>query len=123
MRGFGELESAVMECVWRAEDATTVRGVLERLQQSRDIAYTTVMTTMDNLHRKGWLDREKRGKAFYYWATLSREDYGARLMHEALEDAENPDVVLSRFLERMSGEESARLQQVVRRWSSGRDAP
>lgn len=123
MRGFGELESAVMECVWRAEDATTVRGVLERLQQRRDIAYTTVMTTMDNLHRKGWLDREKRGKAFYYWATLSREDYGARLMHEALEDAENPDVVLSRFLERMSGEESARLRQVVRRWSSGRDAP
>lgn len=123
MRGFGELESAVMECVWRAEDATTVRGVLERLQRSRDIAYTTVMTTMDNLHRKGWLDRDKRGKAFYYWATLSREDYGARLMHEALEDAENPDVVLSRFLERMSGEESARLQQVVRRWSSGRDAP
>lgn len=119
MRGFGELESAVMECVWRAEQATTVREVLEQLQQQRDIAYTTVMTTMDNLHRKGWLDRDKRGKAFHYWATLSREDYSARLMHEALEDAENPDVVLSRFLERMNGEDSARLQQLVRKWSSG----
>lgn len=119
MRGFGELESAVMECVWRTGEVTTVRQVLEQLRQQRDIAYTTVMTTMDNLHRKGWLDREKRGKAFTYWATLSREDYSARLMHEALEDAENPDVVLSRFLERMTGEDSARLQQVVRRWSSG----
>ncbi|MPZ00527.1 MAG: BlaI/MecI/CopY family transcriptional regulator [Actinophytocola sp.] len=121
MRGFGELESAVMECVWRVAEVTTVRQVLEQLRQQRDIAYTTVMTTMDNLHRKGWLDREKRGKAFAYWATLSREDYSARLMHEALEDAENPDVVLSRFLERMSGEESARLQHVVRRWSSGQE--
>lgn len=119
MRGFGELESAVMDCVWRAGGKITVREVLERLRAQRELAYTTVMTTMDTLHRKGWLDREKRGKAFCYWATVSREEYSARLMREALDDAENPDVVLTRFLDQMNDADSARLRRVVRRWASG----
>lgn len=121
MRGFGELESAVMDCVWRAGGKTTVREVLERLRAQRELAYTTVMTTMDTLHRKGWLDREKRGKAFWYWATVNREEYSARLMREALDDAENPDVVLTRFLDQMYDANSARLRRVVRRWASGQD--
>ncbi|MGH3467977.1 MAG: BlaI/MecI/CopY family transcriptional regulator [Thermocrispum sp.] len=123
MRGFGELESAVMERMWRADGATTVRAVLEELQQDRDIAYTTVMSTMDNLHRKRWLDREKHGKAFHYWPTLSREEYSARLMHEALEDAERPDIVLARFLEQIPHDDSTRLNRVMRQWASGKDTP
>jgi len=119
VRGFGELESAVMDCVWRAAGETTVREVLVRLREQRELAYTTVMTTMDTLHRKGWLAREKRGKAFSYWATVSREEYSARLMGEALADAENPDVVLTRFLEQMNDTDSERLRRVVRRWASG----
>ncbi|MGH3433994.1 MAG: BlaI/MecI/CopY family transcriptional regulator [Thermocrispum sp.] len=123
MRGFGELESAVMERMWRADGATTVRAVLEELQQDRDIAYTTVMSTMDNLHRKRWLDREKHGKAFHYWPTLSREEYSARLMREALEDAEHPDVVLARFLEQIPPDDSTRLRRVMRQWAAGKDTP
>ena len=123
MRGFGELESAVMDCVWHAGGETTVREVLEQLRQQRELAYTTVMTTMDTLHRKGWLAREKRGKAFGYWATLSREEYSARLMREALDDAENPDVVLTQFLKQMSDTDSERLRRVVHRWASEQDPP
>lgn len=122
MRGLGELESVVMDRVWDRPGRTTVREILEELQQSRKIAYTTVMTTMDNLYRKGWLDRQRHGKAFQYWPTLSREGYSARLMRDTLEDSENPDMVLTHFLEQMSDEESARLQDVMRRWASGRDA-
>ena len=43
------------------------------------------MTTMDNLHRKGWLARVKEGKAYRYTATASRDEYSARLMREALD--------------------------------------
>jgi DNA-binding IclR family transcriptional regulator len=46
------------------DDAVTVRELFDELRQERAIAYTTVMSTRDNLHRKGWLDRVKGGKAY-----------------------------------------------------------
>jgi predicted transcriptional regulator len=119
MRGFGELEAVVMDRVWSSEDAITVREVLESLQKTREIAYTTVMSTMDNLHRKGWLARERQGKAYLYRPTLSREEYNARLMRDALESGGDPDVVLTRFVEQMSDDESARLRGVLQRWAAG----
>lgn len=119
MRGFGELETVVMDRVWGRGGTMTVREVFEDLRDKREIAYTTVMSTMDNLHRKGWLSRERDGKAFRYWASLSREEYSARLMRDALDAGGNPDLVLTRFLEQMSEEETARLRDVVRRQARG----
>lgn len=117
MRGFGELEAVVMDRVWQRTGPTTVRDVFDELEQEREIAYTTVMSTMDNLHRKGWLSRERQGKAFVYWATLSRAEYAARLMREAMDSSGEPDLVLTSFLEQMSEEESTRLRTVLRRLS------
>ncbi|EUA45711.1 MULTISPECIES: BlaI/MecI/CopY family transcriptional regulator [Mycobacteroides] len=116
-RGFGELEAVVMDRVWsRGEDTgTTVREVFDELAAERDIAYTTVMSTMDNLHTKGWLEREREGKAYRYWATLTREQHSARLMREALDGGGSPDLVLTHFLEQITPEESARLRAVLRR--------
>lgn len=123
MRGFGELEAVVIDRLWdRADQAaepaavrTTVREVFEDLKQHREIAYTTVMSTMDNLHRKGWLDRERQGKAFRYWPTLTREEYSAALMRDALDAGGNSDVVLTHFLRQMSDQESATLRAALRR--------
>lgn len=117
MRGFGELEAEVMDRLWGRAGTTTVRDVFEELRQRREIAYTTVMSTMDNLHHKGWLDRDKRGKAFHYWPTLSREEYSARLMREALHHSDNTDAVLSHFLAQMTEEETGRLRSLLRRSS------
>ena len=122
MRGFGELEAVVMDRVWNCADHITVREIFESLKATREIAYTTVMSTMDNLHRKGWLDRRRQGKAFLYWPTLSREEYSARLMRDALDTSGNPDVVLARFLEQMTDDESSRLRDVMQRWASGKEA-
>ncbi|MDA8393197.1 MAG: BlaI/MecI/CopY family transcriptional regulator, partial [Actinomycetota bacterium] len=61
LRPFGELESAVMDRVWAAGRPLSVREVLEDLRGERALAYTTVMTVMDNLHRKGWLVRHQQG--------------------------------------------------------------
>jgi predicted transcriptional regulator len=121
VRGFGALEAVVMDRVWSREGRVSVREVFEDLRRNREIAYTTVMSTMDNLHGKGWLARERNGKAFRYWPTLTREEYSARLMREALTGGGNPDLVLTHFLEQMSDEESVRLHDVVRQWASGRD--
>ena len=115
MRGFGDLEMVIMHMVWDHDGPVTVRELFGELRQERAIAYTTVMSTMDNLHRKGWLARVKEGKAYRYTATASREEYSARLMREALADGGDTEMVLSHFVADMDGTESETLRTVVRR--------
>jgi predicted transcriptional regulator len=122
MRGFGELETVVMDRVWSCDDTTTVREIFEALKTTREIAYTTVLSTMDNLHGKGWLARRRQGKAFLYWPTINREEYSARLMRDALDTGGDPGVVLTRFLEQMTDDESSRLHGVLRRLASSKEA-
>jgi predicted transcriptional regulator len=114
MRGFGDLEVVVMQLVWDRDRPVTVRELLSELLRDREIAYTTVMTTMDNLHRKGWLSRVKDGKAYRYSATATRAEYSARLMREALDGGGDTEAVLSHFVAQMDGEESEMLRAVVR---------
>ncbi|MDX5961866.1 BlaI/MecI/CopY family transcriptional regulator [Rhodococcus opacus] len=123
VRGFGELEAVVMDRLWSREGtATTVREIFDELAEHREIAYTTVMSTMDNLQRKGWLARERTGKAFRYWPTLTREEHSARLMRDAFASGGKSDVVLAHFVEQMSDEESASLRLVLRRLAEAEDA-
>jgi len=70
----GELELQIMEVLWR-KDCATVRDVYERLKQSREVAYTTVMTVMSRLFEKGLLARDKVGNAYSYRATSSRDEF------------------------------------------------
>ncbi|MBF6135421.1 BlaI/MecI/CopY family transcriptional regulator [Nocardia otitidiscaviarum] len=121
-RGFGDLEAVVMDRVWARTERTSVREVYDELTAVRDIAYTTVMSTMDNLHRKGWLDRERVGKAYHYWATLSREQYSARLMRDALGAGGRSELVLAHFVEQMSPEESEGLRAALRKFTRGKRA-
>ncbi|MFR9749593.1 BlaI/MecI/CopY family transcriptional regulator [Nocardia sp. 004] len=115
MRGFGVLEAVIMDHVWdRDAEDTTVREIFDELSTQRDIAYTTVMSTMDNLHRKGWLVRHRAGKAYRYRPTLTREEHSARLMVEALGSGGRPDLVLSHFVDRISADESAGLRAALR---------
>src|SRR5712691_6883658 len=120
MRGFGDLESVIMHMVWDHDSPVTVRELFDELKQERAIAYTTVMSTMDNLHRKGWLERVKEGKAYRYTATASREEYSARLMREALDGGGDTEMVLSHFIAQMGGAESEVLRAVVRRLAGQR---
>jgi predicted transcriptional regulator len=121
-RGFGDLEAVVMDRVWAADGVITVRDVLEELQRDREIAYTTVQSTMDNLHRKGWLTRHREGKAYLYTPRLTREQYSAQMMRDALDVGGRSDLVLAHFLETISAEESAELRKVLRRTGSRKSA-
>ena len=113
MRGFGDLEAVIMHRVWKHASPVTVRELFDELAAERTIAYTTVMSTMDNLHRKGWLDRVKEGKAYRYTATASREEYSARLMREALGDGGDAEAVLSHFIAQIDSGESEALRSVL----------
>jgi len=123
IRGFGELEAVVMDRIWSREpaSATTVREVFDGLAAERTIAYTTVMSTMDNLHTKGWLDRERDGKAYRYWPTLSREEHSARLMREALDGGGRAELVLHHFVEQIGA--ATRLRDALRGLAKRTDQP
>ena len=120
MRRLGELEAAVMGVVWVAAAPVTVRFVLERLAPDRPLAYTTVMTVMDNLFRKGVLRREKIGRAWLYGAATSRGEYTAKLMRDVLASAEDQTAALTHFVAGMSEEESEALRALLRRRPGGR---
>lgn len=77
----GPLEVEVMEVVWKI-GACNVRDVVERLD--RKLAYTTIMTTLDRLYKKGLLDRNMNDRAFVYSARVSREEWSVRRAGEVM---------------------------------------
>ncbi|MEU6079928.1 BlaI/MecI/CopY family transcriptional regulator [Streptomyces sp. NPDC047108] len=114
VRRLGDLEDAVMTRVWEWNRPVTVREVLEDLQQERSIAYTTVMTVMDNLHQKGWVRREAEGRAYRYEAVSTRAAYSAALMHEAWHTSDNAAAALVAFFGMMSQEQREALRDAMR---------
>ena len=113
----GELERKVMEVLWTDFGVpVTVRHVEDRLP---GYAYTTLLTVLTRLHRKGMVRRTKEGRAFRYSAVTSREEYTAELMRDALGAATDRRAVLVRFAETVSPAEAAVLRGVL----SGLDAP
>ena len=71
---FGELEAAIMECLW-AWGQGTVSEVYKELTARRELAYTTVKTIMERLAEKGYLHCNSRQRAYIYTPTQSREDF------------------------------------------------
>ena len=112
MKPLGELERAVMDVVWAAGSAVSVRDVLERLPGRRP-AYTTVMTVLDRLAAKDAVRRELIGKAWWYTPTLSREQFIARLMLDVLDQAGSRDAALVQFARSVSDDEARTLRAAL----------
>jgi predicted transcriptional regulator len=113
MREFGQLESAIMDVIWAADRPYAVRDVRERMTYGRPVAYTTVMTVLGILYGKGVLHREKHGRAWRYWPAETKEEHDARLMAEALRSGGDHHLTIRRFLERVSADEMASLQDAM----------
>ncbi|MDJ0464881.1 BlaI/MecI/CopY family transcriptional regulator [Streptomyces sp. H27-C3] len=114
MRRLGELEAEIMDRLWRWRRPATVREVVDDINLSRPVAYTTVMTVADILHRKGWLNREKVSRAWVYEPVRSREEYTAGMMQDALGNSQDRQAALLRFVEHMSHEDVAALDAALR---------
>jgi predicted transcriptional regulator len=110
MFGLGYLESAIMNCLWHSDRPVKVRDVLERLATGKELAYNTVMTVLDNLHRKGWVQRELEGKAYRYWPSFGREEAAARALREVLRSSGDPEAVLLHFAKTASEQEFEALR-------------
>lgn len=114
---FGDLERAVMEVLWSAEDGAmlTVREVHGALTLDRDIAYTTVMTVMDRLAKKSLVEQQRDGRAYRYRVRASRGAMTAELMRDTLSDfgRENRESALVAFVEEADAADIAALKQAL----------
>ncbi|MFC4913298.1 BlaI/MecI/CopY family transcriptional regulator [Actinomadura gamaensis] len=117
MKGLGELERTVMEVCWAREEAglapATARDVSRALADERDLAHTTVMTVLDRLAKKGFLDRERDGRAWRYRPVASREGYVTELMLGALDETGDRDAALAHFVRSVSQDEIDVIRQAL----------
>jgi predicted transcriptional regulator len=102
----GDLEREVMSQLWDAGEPLTVRQVHERLSADRDLAYTTVMTVLDRLAKKGVVLQQRADRAYRYAPAQSREEMTASLMLDALSAAPDAvrDAALAHFVGRLGPE-------------------
>ncbi len=89
--GLGELERAVMTVLWDHGPDQSVRQVLTHLRNSRDLAYTTVMTVLDRLAKKDLALRTRDGRAWLYSAGSTREELTAASMRVGLDTLDSGD--------------------------------
>src|ERR1700733_7147806 len=113
MRRFGELEAVIMDRLWDWGRPALVREMDDALQDDRGLAYTTVMTVMQNLYRKGWLRRERDRRAWRYEPPGSRSGYTAALMNDALATSPDRRTALTHFALQMSPHDAALLREAL----------
>ena len=109
------LENAVMDVLWSSEDWLTPAEVQDSMVGGDTKAYTTVMTVLARLWRKGRLERQRVGRAFAYRAATRREDYAANQMSEMLRIASDRGAALSRFVDALTDEDKERLRRSLRK--------
>jgi predicted transcriptional regulator len=109
----GRLETELMERAW-ARGQISVRDLHQEV--GGRLAYTTVMTTMDRLYKKGLLHRRKHGKAYIYSPALSEHEYQESLTQHffgmMLSDCDNSNAVLSRFVDAVTEADSKMLNEL-----------
>ena len=112
----GSLEREVLGLVWERGDSS-VRDICARLGTT--VAYTTVMTTMDRLFKKGLLSRRKSGRAFVYRATVTRDELDGAVAAELVQtllqrDGNEPLPILSSLVDAVSDRDRALLDDLER---------
>jgi predicted transcriptional regulator len=116
MAVLGELESRVMDVLWHVADPWSVREVHTRLAAERDLAYTTVMTVLDRLAKKGLVGRVRDGRQWLYSPAQSREGLIAGEVLELLgTDQEDRRAVLEQIVRRLPAADRGVLVELLRR--------
>ncbi len=89
----GHLQRAVLEIVWQLDEAT-VHQVRDQLSRRKKLAYTTVLTALQNLEKSGWLRHKTQGKSYIYTPARTREEAGASSLRRLLKRAFDGDAFL-----------------------------
>jgi predicted transcriptional regulator len=115
--GLGKLEEGVMNVMWSSGEGN-VREVAKKLE--RPLAYTTVMTTLDRLYKKGLLERRKAARAFFYSPRLTRDEWererAGSLVAEFLTGPRNSrELLLSCLVDAVGRHDEAMLEELEKK--------
>ncbi|MBA2624088.1 MAG: BlaI/MecI/CopY family transcriptional regulator [Acidimicrobiia bacterium] len=111
-RGTGELEAEVLAALWSVEpDPATPSDVQAAL--GSDLAYTTVMTILSRLWKKGLVERERQGRAYAYRPLLSEAELAARRMQAQLDRTKDREAALSRFVDALPKRDERVLRRII----------
>ena len=113
-RAMGELEAQVLAVLWDLDGWVTPRQVLVRLPAEPAVVYSTVMTILRRLWKKGVLERRAEGRAYAYHPILGREEQAAERMVALLDSAQDPEVALSHFLAGLDAGRRRQLRRLLR---------
>ena len=109
----GSRESLLMERIWRRGEVS-VREL--HAEFARQIAYTTVMTVMDRLYKKGLLKRRKARRAYIYVPAFTEQEYRKRLTRHlfgmVLNESKSTGAVLSYFVDAVSDTDQQMLEHL-----------
>jgi predicted transcriptional regulator len=113
----GPLETDIMQIVWQ-DERSTVKKIHRKLSQTREIAYTTVMTTMSRLAEKGVLKRHREGLAYVYTPAISEDDFVTMVVQQVLDGllddySETAVDYMVDYLARRNPSELRRLHKVI----------
>ncbi|MEL4505553.1 BlaI/MecI/CopY family transcriptional regulator [Luteococcus sp. H138] len=103
-----------MEKLWQQGKPASVREIHESLLSEKTLAYTTVMTVLDRLAKKGVVHRERAGRLWLYTAGRSRAELVVASMQDALSHA-GPDQAdsLTRFAQTLTGAQQETLRRAL----------
>lgn len=109
-----------MDILWSHGPELTVRDVMDKMQGEKDLAYTTIMTVLDRLAKKGLAERTRDGRAWRYTAASSREELAATALRSTLDNVQaDRKLAMMHFLDDASPAElddlRAALAEVERR--------
>lgn len=90
LHSLGTLEIDVMTLMWEKGEAT-VKDIFEVLYERRRLAYTTIMTVMHRLARKGILGQDKKEIPYLYWPIVSKKEYIEAVINEVIKKVLNDD--------------------------------
>lgn len=111
----GELEALVMGVLWDHEDSLTPGDVHDLIERQHPLAYTTVMTILVRLWRKGLAERQPKGRAYAYRPVFTRDEWAAGRMRDFLAEAGDRSVALSHLVSSMNGKERRQLRAILDR--------
>jgi predicted transcriptional regulator len=113
-RSPGELESAILACLWASDEALVPADVQAALAAGgSELAYTSVLTTLRRLHAKGHVTREARGRAYAYRPAQSAGGAVADHLQVLLGTGRGREVVLSHFVAALSPEDEVLLERLL----------
>ncbi|MEO7443837.1 MAG: BlaI/MecI/CopY family transcriptional regulator [Acidimicrobiales bacterium] len=110
-REMGSLEAEVLAHLWVNEGPATPGEVLEAMDT--DLDYTTVMTILIRLWKKGLVDRERRGRAFAYRPVITEAELTAQRMRAMLDRSHDREAALSRFVGELPKREERALRRIL----------